>query len=234
MSGSVQEISLARLALALVPVGVVALLYLRWSLNAWTLLYGTVRMVLQLIAIGFILIPIFDSRSAALQIAVLLFMLAAASWIALRPLKEKSRALYFRALTSLTAGGVSTFLIIVSGVLGIEPWAEPRYVIPLAGMIFANAMNAVSLAADRLDAELKSGTGFTQARSKALETALLPTINTFFAVGLVSLPGMMTGQILAGVSPLTAVRYQMLVMCMVLGASGISAGVYLSLSRKAA
>ena len=87
-------------------------------------------------------------------------------------------------------------------------------VIPLAGMIYANAMNAVSLGAERYESELEHGE--VTARSRAFRSALIPQVNAFLAVGLVSLPGMMTGQILSGVDPLIAVRYQMMVMAMVL------------------
>ncbi len=105
----------------------------------------------------------------------------------------------------------------------------PNYVVPLAGMIFANSMNTVSLAAERFESECRGGTGVIEAKHIALQTGLIPVINSMFAVGLVALPGMMTGQILSGVSPLIAARYQIMVMCMLFGASGISAFCYLQL-----
>jgi putative ABC transport system permease protein len=97
-------------------------------------------------------------------------------------------------------------------------------------MIFASAMNTVSLAAERLEAEIGRGVARKEARRLAYSAALIPLLNILFAVGLVSLPGMMTGQILSGISPLIAVRYQIMVMCMLTGASGISAAIYLSLA----
>ena len=99
--------------------------------------------------------------------------------------------------------------------------------IPLGGMIFANCMNSISLAAERLESELKQGQPYEKAKVIALRTSLIPITNMLLAVGLVSLPGMMTGQILSGVSPLIAVRYQIMVMCMIFGSSGISAAVFL-------
>ena len=107
----------------------------------------------------------------------------------------------------------------------------PRYVVPLAGMIFANSMNTLSLAAERFGAELERGNPYEESRNIALHTALIPTINTLIAVGLVALPGMMTGQILSGVPPLVAVKYQIIIMCMIFGASGMSAAVYLVLVK---
>ena len=99
-------------------------------------------------------------------------------------------------------------------------------------MIFAASMNSVSLAAERFQAEKDKGLPYTEARQTALQTALIPIINSLFAVGVVSLPGMMTGQILSGVSPLIAAEYQIVVMTMLFGASGISAATYLVLVKQ--
>lgn len=120
-----------------------------------------------------------------------------------------------------------TLLLITQGVLDLSPWYWPRYLIPLAGMIFANAMNSVSLAAERLTAEIDRDVPYEQARSIALRASLIPKTNALLAVGLVSLPGMMTGQILSGISPLIAVRYQIMVMCMVFASAGISSACFL-------
>ena len=90
-------------------------------------------------------------------------------------------------------------------------------------------MTAVSLAAERLFSELEHGVELAQARIKAYQAAMIPVINAMFAVGLVSLPGMMTGQILSGVSPLVAARYQIMVMCLIFAAAGISTAVFLAL-----
>jgi putative ABC transport system permease protein len=93
-------------------------------------------------------------------------------------------------------------------------------------MIFSNAMNAVSLAAERLLSELKHDNDFVLARNQAFQTSMIPMINSLFTVGIVALPGMMTGQILSGVSPLIAVRYQIMVMFMTFAASGILSAIF--------
>jgi putative ABC transport system permease protein len=121
--------------------------------------------------------------------------------------------------------------LVTQGVLVVDPWYSPQSMIPVAGMIFANAMNSVSLAADRLNAETGRNVPYDEARKIALQSSLIPVINSLFAVGLVSLPGMMTGQILSGVSPLIAARYQIMVMCMVLGSSGIATAYFLILVK---
>jgi len=113
----------------------------------------------------------------------------------------------------------------------LDPWYSTPSMVPIAGMIFANAMNSVSLAAERLSAEMDRNVSYDVARKIALQSALIPVINSLFAVGLVSLPGMMTGQILSGVSPLIAARYQIMVMCMIFGSAGIATAYFLVLSR---
>jgi putative ABC transport system permease protein len=94
-------------------------------------------------------------------------------------------------------------------------------------MIFSNAMNSVSLAGERLYSELGHHEDYARARNAAFQAAMIPLTNSLLAVGLVSLPGMMTGQILAGTSPLIAARYQIIVMCMVFSSGGISAALFL-------
>ncbi|HHJ34596.1 MAG TPA: ABC transporter permease, partial [Gammaproteobacteria bacterium] len=113
----------------------------------------------------------------------------------------------------------------------LDPWYSAPTMVPIAGMIFANAMNSVSLAAERLNAEINRQVPYDEARVIAFQSSLIPVINSLFAVGLVSLPGMMTGQILSGVSPLIAVRYQIMVMCMVFGAAGIATAYFLVMAR---
>ncbi len=122
-------------------------------------------------------------------------------------------------------------LLVTQGVLQLDPWYMPSYMIPLAGMIFANGMNSVSLAGERLQSELKSGVVYAEAEKLAIQASLIPITNSLFAVGLVSIPGMMTGQILSGVSPFIAARYQIMVMCMIFGSAGISSALFLVLSK---
>jgi putative ABC transport system permease protein len=99
-------------------------------------------------------------------------------------------------------------------------------------MVFSTSMNTVSLAAERYQSETSRGAPYAEARQIALRAAMIPLVNTLLAVGLVSFPGMMTGQILSGVSPLVAVRYQILVMSMLFGSAGLCAASYLVLQRR--
>lgn len=116
-------------------------------------------------------------------------------------------------------------------VLDLELWYEPRYIIPLAGMIFSSSMNALSLAGERFSSEFNKSSEYITSRNIAYGASLIPNLNAFFAVGLVSIPGMMTGQILSGVDPIIAVKYQIMVMFMVLSSSGLSSAIYLNFMR---
>ncbi len=210
---------------------VIAIMY-RWSAGATTALYATVRMLVQLLLIGYVLVFIFDTDDPRIIVGVLLLMLSIASWIAIRPVRNKNLKTYLRSLAAITIGGALTLALVSQAVVGVEPWFSPRYVVPLAGMIFAGAMNAVSLAAERMQSELDRNSNHEEARRIAFQAALIPITNSLFAVGVVALPGMMTGQILSGISPLIAAKYQIVVMTMLFGASGIAAAVYLTMVKR--
>ena len=212
----------------LIPLAVVGWVMMKWAGDGEELLLATGRMVVQLLAVGYVLIILFEQDWHWVTALVVLFMLAVSAMIAVRTIRENRRRALLEALLAIGVGGGSVFLLVVFGVLEGGEGFSARFVIPLAGMIFANAMTAVTLSAERFEAECGNGKEPLQAREAAWKASLIPQINSFLAVGLVSLPGMMTGQILAGASPLHAVRYQILVMAMVLGAAGISVAIFLA------
>lgn len=230
---AVKAISTEGLLLGFLPALIAIGILFRWSAGAKTAIYATLRMLIQLLLIGYVLVYIFSADQPGIIIAVLTIMLLASSWIAIRPVKEKHPRVYLHALAAIAVGGVLTLGLVSQLVIGVDPWFSPRYVVPLAGMIFAGAMNTVSLAAERMQAEIERNTSYPEARRVAFQAALIPVINSLFAVGLVSLPGMMTGQILSGVSPLVAAKYQIVVMSMLFGVAGISAAIYLTLHHQA-
>jgi len=231
VNASVQAISFPSLIWAFVPAAVVIAVLMRWTSAARTAVYAVARMLVQLLLIGYVLVYIFKADKPWVIVSVLTVMLIAASVIAIRPLRNKGPGLLRNAFVAILVGGVLTLALVTQVVIDIEPWFLPRYLVPLAGMVFASSMNAVSLAAERLESELGRPVEFTEARATALNASLIPLINSLFAVGLVSLPGMMTGQILSGVSPFVAAKYQIVVMCMIFGAAGMSAAIYISLAR---
>ena len=232
MENPVITLTLPQLALSLVPVGITLLILFKWSFGTGNALYALGRMLVQLLLIGYVLAWIFGAGDGWLILLVLGIMLLAASWIALGTVREQRWSLLGMSLASITVGGGLTLALITQVVLQLDPWYLPRYMVPLAGMVFANAMTAVSLAAERLYAEIGHGLGWAEARLVAYQAAMIPVINSLFAVGLVSLPGMMTGQILSGVSPLIAARYQIMVMCMIFASAGISTAIFLAMSRR--
>ncbi len=229
MNEHILTIPLQQLALAFLPAFAVVVILWRWSLGHRNAIYALFRMGVQLLLIGYFLVFLFSAESSGPVLAVLVVMVTASSWISLGPVRERRRVLLRNAFVAIALGGGLTLALVTQVVLQLEPWYEPRYVIPLAGMTFSTAMNRVSLAAERFFSELDNGVDPRAARGVALRTSLIPVVNSLFAVGLVALPGMMTGQILAGVSPLIATRYQVMVMCMLFGASGLAAAVFLAL-----
>jgi putative ABC transport system permease protein len=233
MDTALPTISLWSLLIAFAPSLLLLGIMQRWSLNALGALYANARMLAQLLAVGYVLTYIFETDRPELIVGVVAIMVLISAWIALRPLEGARLPLYPRVLAAILASGLSMLAIVTQLVLDLPRWFEPSFVVPLAGMIFANAMNTVSLAAERYESEHARGVELAQARRAALDAALIPQINGLLAVGLVSLPGMMTGQILSGVEPLVAVRYQIMVMCMVFGSGGLGAALYLVLRPSA-
>lgn len=222
----VAEISWVALSWCAIPVLFVVLIYLRWESNPSEVLVASGRMVGQLIAVGYVLIFLFSRPSPWVSLVVMLIMISAASWIAIRPVRDQ-RGFLKPAFTALGVSVSLHLIISLKLVMDVEPWYQPRVLIPLAGMYFANGMNAISLAAERFHSELSESQAPVTARLLAFRAAMIPQINSLLAVGLVALPGMMTGQILSGVSPLIAVRYQILIMTMILGTSGLGAALLL-------
>jgi putative ABC transport system permease protein len=192
-----------------------------------TILWGVFRTTVQLAAVGYLVHAIFAINHPLPVIGLLVIMLLVAAWTAVSRQPLRRLPLYPLTLISLAFGaGVVIFLVVVV-IVGARPWYDPRYMIPLGGMILGNAMNSVALGLERLERELRQG----RRRVEAVRAALTPILNSMMVVGLVQLPGLMTGQILAGVDPLTAVRYQVLVMFMLLAGNALSTGVAVRYTR---
>jgi len=201
------------------------------------LLIAALRMGLQLFAIGYLLHLIFAFDSAAPVLLVLLLMGGMAVHTVAGRIKEKMPHFYKvvgSAMLCGCGGGTIFFCVMV---IGPDPWYDPRYLIPLSGMIIGNAMTGASLAAERLAQEIRSrrdeietalclGATARQASlpavRSALNAALIPSVNAMAAMGIVFLPGMMTGQILSGTEPMIAVRYQIAIMCVITGSVAVT------------
>ena len=226
-----------------------ALVFLAVGISLWQrlglargFLIGAVRAVVQLVAVGYVLVYVFATAHWWLVLVVLAAMLLAATATVARRAPGRAEAGDRRALwtiggTAMLVGAGLTLAYVTEVVLHVEPWYDPRYLIPLFGMIIGNAMTGAALAAERLGSEMESrrgeveaylALGATGARAsaeparRAMVAALIPAVNGLTVVGLVQLPGMMTGQILAGQSPLLAVRYQIVVAFMLAGATALT------------
>lgn len=232
MGASVLTITWQGLVLAALPTLLVIGILWRWAAGWGTAVYANLRMLAQLLLIGYVLVYIFEAGEPAIIVAVIAVMLLAASWISIRPLANKSARVWRHALIAIGVSGLGVLALVSQSVIGVDPWFSPRYLVPIAGMIFSAAMNTISLAGERAYSESARGVSFPEIRRIALQAALIPMINTLFAVGLVALPGMMTGQILSGVSPVVAAKYQIVVMLMLFGVTGLSAAIFITLERK--
>lgn len=209
---------------------------------ARSLLIASVRMVAQLLLIGLVLDFLLVSVSPLWTGLAVVVMLGFAGYEAMARQDRRLKGFWGYGLG---AGAMCFAAFLMMGFalttqVTTDPWYHPRYLLPLLGMVLGNCMTGVALAiraitaglVDRraaVEAQLSLGRSFRQAvlpmTRSALRTALTPTINSMAATGLVYLPGMMTGQILAGIDPVEAVKYQLLVMFLIGGATGVGVTV---------
>lgn len=245
------ELSPFDLALASLLVIALALTSLRiYPGIARQLLVAGLRTAIQLTLIGLVLKSLFESANLMWVALLSVLMLAVAG--------REVMARQHRRFTGIWGYGVGVVSMFISSfsialfalliVVGNQPWYQPQYAIPLLGMLLGNTMNGISLALDRLtqsaweqrdiiEARLILGHSSQEAvsdiRQQVFRSGLIPIINAMAAAGIVSLPGMMTGQILAGVDPVEAVKYQIMIMFLITGGAGFGtlAAVHLGVKR---
>lgn len=190
---------------------------------------GTVRTFIQLIIIGYILKYIFGVNKWYVVLLMVAMMAIVAGYNSVKRQKTKIPGLFPVVTLSIFFGAGIAMTTLIALILRVRPWYEPQYLIPITGMMLGNAMNAASLAVDRLigDArsrrwEIEAALALGASPYKAIQpllrdtarAAMMPTINAMMVVGIVQLPGMMTGQIIGGVAPEQSVRYQIIIMYM--------------------
>ena len=204
------------------------------------LLIAAICTIVQLLLIGLVLEWVFRLDRWYVVVAMMSVMTLVAGIAAIKRTGFRYPGIWAR---SIAATWVSSWLmasLALSVIVQVRPWYTPQYAIPLLGMILGNTLNGVSLGLDRLGSELTGkrdqvegvlalgATRWEAARplvQQAVKTGLIPTINAMMVVGIVSLPGMMTGQLLAGTSPVEAVKYQIVIMFLI--ASGTALGTVL-------
>ncbi len=237
------DISPLHLALTLLLVAVPAALSLAFRLGQLrNLVVGTVRTFVQLLAVGYLLRYVFALDAWWAVLAMLLLMVGAAARAALARQSRRPRRFVGITFLAMVVSAALVTAMVTQVILEVDPWYAPRYLIPITGMILGNCLNGIALGLERLLSDLAAQRGRIEALQAlgadpweasgdlfrdALRAAMIPTINALMVVGIVSLPGMMTGQILAGVDPLLAVKYQIVVMLML--AAGTALGSLLLL-----
>ena len=244
------DIPLSRLALALGFIALSILLSRRAALRLEReLAWGAVRAAAQLLAIGYLLRALFAHERPLWVLLALSVMLLVAAWTSARRVLRgpASRALLLYALASIAAGAAVALVPVFVFIVPPRPWYEARYLVPIGGMMLSSAMNVVAQVLERLFASARAESaaieqllalGATPRQAlapytrAALRAAMIPTINGLLTVGLVSLPGMMTGQIVGGVAPEQAVRYQIVIMYQLVAATAISGALAATLARR--
>ncbi|NJO42449.1 MAG: iron export ABC transporter permease subunit FetB [Cyanobacteria bacterium CRU_2_1] len=248
--------------LELIDVGfALGLMIIAIGLSAWQqlglerdLAVATVRTIVQLLAVGYILEIVFAVDNPWLVLVVVAVMVSIATVVARNRISKKVPNLIPIVGGSILISTALTLTYVNAIILQPEPWYEPQYLVPLAGILLGNAMNAAAIGGDRLVSTLNSSQleiethlslGATPAqatasyRQEAIKAGLIPTLNSMMVVGVVTLPGIITGQILSGVNPLDAAVYQMVIM-FILAIATLSAtllliqGIYRQFFNKAA
>ncbi len=232
----VGDLNLALASLLLVVVGALGIA-LRLGVGK-SLLVAAVRTTLQLLLLGGVLNWVFEADALWIVLALVASMIVNASIAAVRRTERRFTGIWLSGLAAVTLSTVFTSSVVLSVVIPADPWHEPRVLIPLVGLILGNALTGLGLCLDTLMRELDSKRSEVECRlalgataweacqdiaRNAIRTGMMPILNSMTVVGIVSIPGMMTGQILAGADPQEAVRYQIVVMFMVAAATSLSA-----------
>lgn len=237
MSAAYIDLSLSQVALAAALILVNAAISMALSLGMERrLLVAAVRTVVQLALIGLVLDWVFAVRSPWIVVALMAVMALVAGVAAVRRTDHRYRGIWLNSVGSIFASSWLVTGVALVAIVRVRPWYDPQYAIPLLGMVLGNTLNGISLGLDRLTEELSArrdrvdallalgATRWEAAREpvrSSVRTGMIPIINSMMIVGIVSIPGMMTGQLLAGVDPLNAVEYQIVIMFLIASATAL-------------
>ena len=202
---------------------------------------------MQLTLLGFVLHWVFDARNGWLVLGIMLAMGLVAGVEAVRRTTRRVPRIYPASMTVMLASSMAVTLYGLVVVIGTEPWYEPRYAIPIMGMMLGNTLNGISLGLEttlegfdtgRRQVELLLTLGATRAEAsrevvrRAVRNGMIPILNSMIAVGIIAIPGMMTGQILGGEDPADAARYQIFILFSIAGGVALgTVGVVLAATR---
>lgn len=235
MEGGVIDIGYVELAAASLLMLVAGVVSWRLSLGqAKSIAVATVRAFVQLLAMGFLLVYVFQLQSWWLVLLILLLMTLAATQIAADRVGKRAKGLWASMFLTLLVSSLTIALIVVDGVIRPEVWYSARQLIPITGMALGNTMSAAAVAVDRLYADMDARSseifalvalGATPKEAAfpsikaAVAAGMMPTLASMSAAGIVQIPGMMSGQILAGANPVIAAKYQIVVLLMISAAT---------------
>lgn len=245
----VLHLSIYQVALAYVFVLIVLFIVRRRKIHREKeLVIASLRMTLQLVLIGYVLVFLFANPHPLLTLLIIAVMEGFAIFTVFRKFKKKlSKKLQKIIAISMLSGTLSCLAFFLLIVVRIDPWFDPRYFIPLAGMLVGNSMTGISLGVKSLlegmttqrnqveQALILGATPQDATRgiiNQTFDSAIMPTINSMLGMGIVFLPGMMTGQILSGTVPTTAIAYQIAIMLAILGAVSLTVIMLLQLGYK--
>lgn len=212
------------------------------------ILISSIRMTLQLILSGYVLGFLFENTSPVYTLVVLLIMLIFSIHNIIKRVKTKvSKKLKEVIAISMSVGTLSCLFYFLIVIININPLYDSRYFIPIAGMLIGNSMTGISLGINVLASGMENQKNLVEnalmlgatpkVASKeivdnAFDSAIMPTINSMVGMGIVFLPGMMTGQILSGVSPMVAIEYQIAIMLGILGSVTLTTLIFLKFGYK--
>ena len=211
------------------------------------LVIGTIRTFAQLGIMGYVLKFIFDLDNVWLILLLFSFMVFWAAHAIRGRVKEQAVQIFIPTFISMVLSYTLVSIIVTSVIVQVKPWYTPQYFIPLSGMIIGNSMNAITIALDRLFSDIRKqrdqvelalclGATYQEATMSifrdTIRAGMIPSINALMTVGLVSIPGMMTGQILAGSNPFIAIKYQIIVMLMLVASTAIGSMIVITVMRK--
>ena len=211
------------------------------------LLIGTIRTFLQLILLGYVLKVVFAVNNPLIVFLLFSFMIFFAARIISGRVTEKRVPYFLPVLASMFLSYMIINLFVMAAIVQVDPRYMPVYFIPIGGMIIGNSMNAIAISMnnwfeglkkDRGRIELFLSLGATPVESSAenfkssVKSGMIPSINALMSVGIVSIPGMMTGQILAGTDPMIAIKYQIIIMLLLVGSTALSTVFALHIVRR--
>lgn len=249
MNDTVMNLSVVQLAIAYIFVLLLLIIFKsRGIKREKQILIASTRMTVQLTLMGYVLMFVFDNPSWWLTSLMITIMITFAIYNSIKRVKTTmSKELKKIIAFAIICGALATAVFFIIVVLQVKPWFNPQYFIPISGMIIGNSMTGIALGANKLCSDIEDKrveienslmlgasplVATKEIVNNAFDSAILPTMNNMLTIGIVSIPGMMTGQILSGTFPLTAIKYQIGIMLAILGSTGLATVLFVTLGYR--